>query len=122
MMDEFKKKEIKAGWEKRNLRKQEREKARREQAWKCAENAATLLKEKYGLKKVWLFGSLVYGKHFTTHSDIDLYVEGFPTKADYWEILSQAEYAAAPYPLNLILEEDDLPGLKEKISQEGILL
>lgn len=121
-MDKVKVSEIKAGWRERELRKQEQERARRRQAWICAERAAALLKEKHGLKKVWLFGSLVTGKHFTVHSDIDLYAEGFPAEADFWEVFSQAEYAAAPFPLNLILEENALPGLKEKVCRDGVLL
>lgn len=121
-MDEIKMKEIKKTWKERELRKNEEEKKRREDAWKCAEKAAALLKEKYGVKKVCLFGSLVWGKHYTVHSDIDLYVEGFPAEADYWEALGQAEHAAAPFPLSMVLEENALPGLKEKARKEGVPL
>lgn len=121
-MDKIKLREIKAAWKERELREQEQEKARRAQARKCADKVAALLKEKHGFEKVWLLGSLVTGKHFTVHSDIDLYAEGFPAEADFWEVHSEAEYAAAPFPLNLILEENALPGLKEKIRKEGVLL
>jgi len=122
MMDQSKIMEIKATWKKRELRKQELEKTRRDHAWKCAKKAAALLKENYGIKKLWLFGSLVSGKHFTVHSDIDLFVEGFPAEADFWVALGQAENATAPFPLNLILEENARPGIKEKVRKEGVLL
>ncbi|MBT9172716.1 MAG: hypothetical protein DDT21_01102 [Syntrophomonadaceae bacterium] len=122
MMDDAKILKMKATWEKREIRKQEQEKTRREYAWKCARKAAALLKEKYGIKNLWLFGSLVSGKHFTIHSDIDLYVESFPVKVDFWEALSQTEYAAAPFPINLITEADAPPGLKDKIREEGVPL
>jgi hypothetical protein len=32
------------------------------------------------------------------------------------------EYAAAPFPINLITEEDAPPGLKDKIREEGVPL
>ena len=121
-MDKAKMMDIKAAWEKRELRKQEQERTRRDHALKCAGKVTALLKEKYGIKRLWLFGSLVSGKHFTVHSDIDLFVEGFPAEADFWVVLSQAEHAAAPFPLNLILEENALPGIKEKVRKEGVLL
>jgi len=122
MMDEAKMMEIKAAWKKREHRKQEQEKTRRDHAWKCAEKVAALLKEKHGIKNLWLFGSLVSGKHFTVHSDIDLFVEGFPAEADFWEVLSQAEYAATSFPITLIVEENARPGIKEKVHKEGVLL
>jgi hypothetical protein len=40
----------------------------------------------------------------------------------FWEALSQTEYAAAPFPINLITEEDAPPGLKDKIRAEGVPL
>lgn len=36
-----------------------------------------------------------------------------------WQVFSRAEYAAAPFPLNLILEENALPGIKEKVCWDG---
>jgi predicted nucleotidyltransferase len=121
-MDKGKMLEIKSVWKKREQRKQEQERNRRDHAWKCAERVAALLREKYGIKKLWLFGSLVSGKHFTVHSDIDLFVEDFPANADFWVVLGQAEHAAAPFPLNLILEENALPKIKEIAHKEGVLL
>lgn len=122
MTNDYKLNKIKTAWKKREQKKSEDEKKRREEALKCAKKAAALLMEKYGAKKIRLFGSLVCGKHYSVKSDIDLYIEGFPSNADYWEALSQADHAAAPFPLNLIFEENALPSLKEKAFNEGIIL
>ncbi len=45
-----------------------------ERAWTVARQAASLLKEKYGIDKVWLFGSLLTRRRFHRQSDIDLAV------------------------------------------------
>ena len=49
---------------------------RKSLAWKMARIASNILKEKYGAKKVVLFGSLANEKRFTPWSDIDLSVSG----------------------------------------------
>jgi predicted nucleotidyltransferase len=108
--------------EKRELRKQEQKRTRRDHVWKCAEKVAALSKENYGIKKLWLFGSLVSSKHFTAHSDIDLFVEDFPANTDFWVVLGQAKHTAASFPINLITDEDAPPRLKDKIREEGVPL
>ncbi|MFZ5911653.1 MAG: nucleotidyltransferase family protein [Chloroflexota bacterium] len=50
--------------------------ARRRRALTVARKAAKLLKEKFGAKKVILFGSLARRGGFTRFSDIDLAVRG----------------------------------------------
>ena len=122
MTDEIMIRELKKAWKARELLKRDKEAKRREAAWQSATKAAALLKENYSVKKVYLFGSLVWGKHYTAYSDIDLYVEGFPSEADYFEALGQAEYLAAPFPLNLVLEEKAPPGLKYKACKDGVRL
>ncbi len=118
-MDEAALKEMKKGWQERTQRKDEEENKRRIDARCCAEKVAVLLKEKYGVKKVYLYGSLVWGKHYTVHSDIDLFVEGFPAGADYWAALAEADHVAVPFPLNIVLAENAQQSLHDKVIKEG---
>jgi len=83
---------------------------------------ASLLKASYGVTDVYLYGSLIWGKIFTEHSDIDLLVVGFPPKADYWDALAGAEHVAVPFPLSIALAENAAPGLVEKAMKEGVRL
>jgi predicted nucleotidyltransferase len=53
---------------------------RRLLSWKMARTASKILKEKYGAKKVVLFGSLANEKRFTPWSDVDLSVSGLPSE------------------------------------------
>ncbi len=45
-----------------------------EKAWAVARQAVSLLKEKYEIEKVWIFGSLLTRHRFHRQSDIDLAV------------------------------------------------
>ena len=49
---------------------------RRQRALAVAQEAAALLKAKYGAERVVCFGSLARGEPFSQHSDIDLAVWG----------------------------------------------
>ncbi len=104
--------------EKRKLAEQEM----KAEAIKKAKDIALLLKTSYDVGKVYLFGSLVWRKSFTPHSDIDLYVESFPKEKSYWEAVAKSEYIAIPYPVTIVLAETAHPRMKQKIEKEGILL
>jgi predicted nucleotidyltransferase len=71
---------------------------------------------------VYLFGSLVWGKHYTSLSDIDLMIEGFPPDQRYFRALAMAESMAQPISIQLVLSEDAFPSLTERVKKEGILL
>lgn len=49
---------------------------RRKKALQVARKLARVLKEKYGVQKVYLFGSCVEKEYFHLRSDIDLAVQG----------------------------------------------
>ena len=114
--------EIKKTWKERDNTKRREERMRRERARDCAEKVALFLKDNYYVTDVYLYGSLVWGKHFTVHSDIAILVVGFPPRADYWAALARAEHTAAPFPISIALAEKALPGLVEKAIKEGIRL
>lgn len=94
----------------------------RRQALEKSRAAARHLKENYGVRRVYLYGSLVWGGHFTPHSDIDLLVEGLPAEADYWRLLVEVERITAPLPVSVVPVEDALPELRKKVLVEGVPL
>lgn len=94
----------------------------RDEAMRKSEKIASFLKNSYSVKNVYLFGSLAWRNKFTTHSDIDIYVDGFPKDKDYWEALAKSEEIAMPFPVTIVLAETAKPELKQKIEEEGLLL
>ncbi|MEN6326957.1 MAG: nucleotidyltransferase domain-containing protein [Syntrophomonas sp.] len=101
-----------------NLEERDKQKYRL-RAVQTAENLALMLMGKYGVKQVYLYGSLAWGG-FDHNSDIDLLLVGF--SGNYWQALSDAEEIAAPIAVSLACEEDCLDALKEKVMQKGVLL
>lgn len=98
----------------------ERDKERHYQkAVKKAVEIAGLLKSKYGVEQVYLYGSLAWGG-FTLDSDIDLFLVG--AVKDYWQALCEAEKIAAPIKVSLACERDCFDSLKIKVFDKGVLL
>ncbi len=95
---------------------------RKEEALKKASRIADLLKKEFGVKNVYLFGSLAWRDKFTVHSDIDIYLADFPANYSYWDALVRAEKIADPYPLNLISAENASVSLRSKVEKKGIIL
>ncbi len=106
----------------RAKRKKEEEIRRKKDALTKAKEVAAFLKDNYNVRHVILFGSLVWGKHFSAYSDIDLLVEGFPDGKNFWRALAESEHIAAPIPINIILAEDAVDSLVEKARKEGMTL
>ncbi len=114
--------QLREHWQERRKRKAAEEKERRELAFKKALLVAGKLKEKYGVHKVYLYGSLVWNKHYGPMSDIDMLIEGFPAEENYWAALAEMEHLAAPFPLQLVLKESAHQSLVDRIYREGKLL
>jgi predicted nucleotidyltransferase len=91
-----------------------------EQARKKAREIAAVLKEKYGVSKVYLYGSLAWGG-FTEGSDIDLLITGYQGH-DFWKMYVEAERTGAPFEISLVCEEDAHPSLRKAVIERGILL
>gem|GEM_PF-750105 len=92
-------------------------------AGRARKNAAKItgeLVKRYGLSKVYLFGSLACGD-FKWNSDIDLAVEGLPEEL-LLKAYGLAEELAAPLKVDLVLLETALPSLRECILREGEIL
>ena len=115
---------LRRAWQE-SARKQEQEIAsRRQEALAKARRAAALLREKYGARRVYLYGSLAWSPGFTTHSDIDLLVEGLQPHfvLEFWRVLAEIEEITVPFPPSIILAEDAAPGLLERVRKEGVEL
>lgn len=92
---------------------------RLEQARQKASKIAQLLKDKYQAEKVYLYGSLVWGK-FHERSDIDILVVNL--KGDYWGAWLDVENIAHPFHFDLVCYEDAFPSLREKVLTRGVEL
>jgi predicted nucleotidyltransferase len=99
-------------------KKQNRE-LRKQKALKAAKEIAAMLKEKYGVANVALYGSLVNGK-FDDYSDIDLYVENLDE--DYFAALHEAQMIAGDIEVSLACGTDVVDSLYENIQQNGVKL
>jgi predicted nucleotidyltransferase len=56
----------------------------RDALMKSVRKAASLIKQRFGVKRIYLFGSLARGEWFTAGSDVDIAVEGIDHD-DYWK-------------------------------------
>lgn len=119
IMEETVKESLKRAWRERALTQKQTEDERRCRARVKATAIAEHIKKHYGVKKVYLYGSLVWSGHFTVHSDIDLMVVGFQDIRLYWRMMAEVIDLASPFDVNLVLEEDAFPSLREKVLQEG---
>jgi predicted nucleotidyltransferase len=113
---------LKKTWTRKIEKRELKEKAMKAEAIDKAKEIADYLKTRYGVKNIYLFGSLAWRKKFSCHSDIDLYIESFPKEICYWEAVAKSEEIAAPYPVTIIMAETANPEMKEKIEREGLLL
>ena len=90
------------------------------EAFGKAKLVAVLLKQKYKVKNVWVYGSVVQGD-FHKRSDIDMLIDD-TYRGSFWEMYVEAEKKASPFPLSLITEKDAFPSLIEFARKEGVKL
>lgn len=94
---------------------------RKERLSHLAEKATEILKNDFGVKRVYLIGSLAKG-YVHERSDIDIVVEGLSPPL-YIKALTQIYDILPPgVELNLIPFEDAFETLKEKTLREGMLI
>jgi predicted nucleotidyltransferase len=80
-------------------------KSRFQKAWQVARLAATLLNKNFGVRKVFVFGSLLNEELFHLKSDIDLAVTGLDEK-HYYRAQGQLLALDPEFEIDLILMED----------------
>ncbi|MCL4393563.1 MAG: hypothetical protein M1482_01920 [Chloroflexi bacterium] len=88
--------------------------ARRQAGWDAARQAARLLKEKYGAKRVTAFGSLAHSAWFHARSDIGLAVEGISAD-DYFAAWAALDYLYLDFEIDLVRCESVPPRLRPSI-------
>ncbi len=121
-METINKKVIKDGWDRRERNKFLEKRSLHSKAQRTAIKLGQWLKDEWNVKEVFLFGSLAWSEHYDHLSDIDLFVVGFEYEADYYRMLAKAMDVAHPIPINIVLEEDALQSLKDRVKEEGIRL
>ena len=97
------------------------ERSVREALFRKIDQAANLLKSRFGAQRVWLFGSLAHQAWFSLDSDVDLAVEGLQT-GDYWEAWRAVEDIILDREVDLIEIETASNSLKKAIERYGVSL
>jgi predicted nucleotidyltransferase len=93
--------------------------ARKERGWKLAREAAGLLIEKFGAKRVVVFGSLAQDTGFTRWSDIDLAAWGIPPER-YYAAVAAVTGLSAEFKVDLIDPDSCRSSLKDVIVRDGV--
>jgi len=88
-------------------------------AWEVARTAATLLKERYGVSRVRVFGSLLYEGRFHRGSDIDLAVEGLKID-DYWKALAEVLFLDDHIQVEIVDRSICRPEIWDVVEHEGV--
>ena len=107
------------GWKRRIAARKEALRSEAAHARTAAARAADLLVDKYGVRRVLLFGSLARGK-FREGSDIDLAVEGLAKGAYLKALVDVGRLTDTPVELKLL--EECRGYFLERILTEGLVL
>ena len=97
------------------------ERRAREQLLDRVREAASMLKTRFGARRVVLFGSLAHVAWFVPDSDVDLAVEGLAGDA-YWRAWRLVEEIIGDRPVDLIEIETAGGALQRAIQRYGIEL
>ncbi|MBW1804365.1 MAG: nucleotidyltransferase domain-containing protein, partial [Deltaproteobacteria bacterium] len=93
--------------------------ARRDRAILLSRQIAGLLKEKYGARRVVLFGSLAHKTWFTPRSDIDICAEGIPVDM-FFQAESEIQKISEGFKVDLVDPQECSRELQREIKEEGI--
>lgn len=112
------------GWRKRAREGEAARERARDLALAKARQAARVAREKYGIRRTVLFGSLA-ARAFDEDSDVDLCVEGIESEGLYYSLHADLERELLPLRLHLVLWEDldrNPPGreLRQEIEARGV--
>ncbi|MDG2989752.1 hypothetical protein L3556_02200 [Candidatus Synechococcus calcipolaris G9] len=91
-----------------------------QQAYSDCQSIITMMIENYHPKRIIQWGSVLYPKHFSEVSDIDLAVEGLETQI-FMKLFSQAEDMTS-FSLDLIQWEYIHPSFQEIILMKGTIV
>ena len=96
-------------------------KERWKRAWQVAQQAADLLRERFGATRVVVFGSLAHRSWFTPWSDIDLAAWGIPPDA-FYRAVALVTRLSPEFEIDLVESAECRPALQRVIEREGIEL
>lgn len=99
-------------------RRWQQEQARRERAWQLARQAADLLRQKYGVERVVVFGSLTHPDRFSLHSDLDMAAWGLTAK-NWLKAMGAVRYLSEEIEVNLVDAGCCSPELLAVIERDG---
>ncbi|MBN1992885.1 MAG: nucleotidyltransferase domain-containing protein [Anaerolineae bacterium] len=88
-------------------------------AWQLTRRAAQLLREKYQVKRVRVFGSLLYAEQFHAKSDVDLAVEGLAVH-NYWDALADVLFLDDEIMIDLVDPATCPPPVWLQVEREGV--
>ncbi len=92
---------------------------RRAKAFELAQKASLLLRQRYGAKKVVVFGSLSRVKGFSVWSDIDLAAWGIaPDK--YFSAVAAVTGLSADFKIDLVEPDSCSEAMRDSILKHGI--
>ena len=113
--------EYREGWRRRQAEERAAQERLRARAWAVAHRGAVLLRERFGARRVVLFGSLARGDPLDAHSDVDLAAWGIDERA-YLRAISQLLDLDPVIPVDLVRAEEASPSFLEEIEREGVEL
>jgi len=90
-----------------------------ERAWGQARIAARLLRERFGVTRVVVFGSLAHRDWFSPWSDIDLAAWGIPAD-QFYRAVAAITGISQDFRVNLVDPEDCRLSVRRSIEREGI--
>jgi uncharacterized protein len=88
-------------------------------AWKQAKKAVDILKNEYGAKDVWIFGSLTDQNRFHLKSDIDLAEIGI-SPGKFYSAVAHITRVVNDFKVDLVDKDDCRQRIKEAIKRQGI--
>lgn len=92
---------------------------RRERAWELAREAALLLKNSYGARKVAVFGSLVHQLWFSRWSDVDLAAWDIPDDR-FFAAVGAVTGLSPEFEVDLVDVETCRDSIRKVIEKEGV--
>lgn len=87
-------------------------------AWQTARKGAALLKEQFGAREVFIFGSILIRGHFHQHSDIDFAAWEIP-ESDYLRAVGAVLDLDPEFSADLVRMEEARDSLRICIEQDG---
>ncbi len=103
----------------RTEQEQETRRARRDRAWVAARQAATMLRGRFGVARVVVFGSLAHDTWFSKTSDIDLAVWDIRLD-DYFLAVAYCQDVSPEFSIDLVDMARCRPSLRRAVEVEGI--